>query len=40
MTYYSDVAYQTRFFEPQHFPPYRHKYSDNDIYLIVIETDD
>ena len=40
MTYYSDVAYQTRFIELQHFPPYRYKYSDNDIYLAVIEIDD
>lgn len=37
MTYYSDVAYQTRFVKPKHFPPYRYKYSDSDIYLAIIE---
>jgi hypothetical protein len=34
------IAYQTRFIKPQHFPPYRYEYSDNDIYLAVIEIDD
>ena len=34
------MAYQTRFIEPQHFPPYRYKQSDNDIEIAVIEIDD
>jgi len=37
MTYYSDIAYQTRQIQPKAFPPYRYKYSDVDIYLAEIE---
>ena len=40
MTSYSDVGYQTRFVKPKHFPLYRYKYSNNDIYLTVIELGD
>lgn len=37
MTYYSDIAYQTRQIKPKAYPPYRYKYSDSDIYLAEIE---
>ena len=37
MTYYSDVAYQTRSVKPKHFAPYRYKYSDSEIYLAIID---
>ena len=37
MTYYSDIAYQTRQIQPKAFPPYRYKHSDVDIYLAEIE---
>jgi len=37
MTYYSDIAYQTRQIQPKAFPPYRYKRSDVDIYLAEIE---
>lgn len=40
MTYYSDVAYQTQFVKLKYFPRYRYKYSDNDIYLVVIDLGD
>jgi hypothetical protein len=37
MSYYSDVAYVSGEVRPMHFPEYRYKESESDIYIAEIE---
>ena len=37
MSYYSDVAYASGEVRPRHFPEYRYKESESDIYIAEIE---
>ena len=40
MSYYSDVAYVSGEVRPRHFPEYRYKTSECDIYIAEIEVGD